>query len=379
MIKDTASREPAPARPAPLNTDHGPLTTEVLIHAARMRAQGISWKTIAARTPHTAADLGRLPFDHPEIWEPLYKHAEKLALQEAEGQMFKALNVLLEGEDVHAAEKAARELLVHRRHIERRRRRYLPQRTQSTQREAQRTELGSRIDSPDSAEFTAADNLDGPPCDSVSSVYSVVMSVGDPPEELRVPIIQLACCRAQGEDLLSTAAEIGYHHEEVERWPFLYARAWDRCWRTARLETARFYAARAIRKLTDLAFDPDRNLAARAARTLLVHRRHMHWAQTNQPPNRAVESVGEGAGTYPSSLAQAVVAIPGAWRVATDVLSARGTAKVNQQEPPRPRPTSQAAGPRETDVGESTINRREHKVGPDTGSRARDGPGQGSA
>ncbi len=273
MIKDTASREL-------------PFPRDLLIHAARMRARGISWGTIAARTPHTASALARLPFDYPEIWEPLYERAEKLALQEAEGQMFKALNVLLEGENVHAAEKAARELLVHRRHIERRRRRYLPQRTQSTQREAQRTELGSRIDSPDSAEFTAADNLDGPPCDSVSSVYSVVMSVGDPPEELRVLIIQLACCRAQGEDLLSTAAEIGRHHEEVARWPFLYAKDWDRHWRTARLETARFYAARAIRKLTDLAFDPDRHLAARAARTLLVHRRHMHWNMKDQPPNR---------------------------------------------------------------------------------------------
>ncbi len=230
-----------------------------------MRARGISWGTIAARTPHTAADLGRLPFDHPEIWEPLYKRAEKLALQEAEGQMFKALNVLLEGEDANAAEKAARELLVHRRHIERRR--YQPPRHQEDQ-EGECSELSVR-------------------CSGVLKTEDRKLKTGlvpwclggerETPEELRVPIIQLACCRAQGEDLLSTAAEIGYHHEEVERWPFIYAKAWDQHWRTACLETARVYAARAIRKLTDLAFDVDRNLAARAARTLLVHRRHMHW------------------------------------------------------------------------------------------------------
>ncbi len=240
-----------------------------------MRARGISWGTIAARTPHTAAELARLPFDHPEIWEPLYKRAEKLALQEAEGEMFKALNVLLEGENANASEKAARELLVHRRHIERRR--YQPQRVQST----------------DDTDHT--DDLEE--LQSVTSVKSVDSCppwlTEDPPEELRVPIIQLACCRAQGEDLLSTAAEIGRHHEEVERWPFLYAKTWDRHWRTARLETARFYAARAIRKLTDLAFDPDRNLAARAARTLLVHRRHMHWARANQPPRHQEHQGGE--------------------------------------------------------------------------------------
>ncbi len=289
-----------------------PFPRDLLIHAARMRARGISWKTIAARTPHTAADLARLPFDHPETWEPLYERAEKLALQEAEGQMFKALNVLLEGENAHAAEKAARELLVHRRHIERRR--YQPQRVQST-------------------DFT--DGTDCISCElSVESVSSVDSCppwyTEDPPEKLRVPIIQLACCRAQGEDLLSTAAEIGYHHEEVERWPFIYAKAWDRCWRTARLETARFHAARAIRKLTDLAFDPDRQLAARAARTLLVHRRHMHWGSTNQPANHVVTVPGQGTLTYPPSLAQAVVAIPGdgSLRVARRSGPARATGAV---------------------------------------------------
>ncbi len=248
-----------------------PFPREVLIHAARMRAQGISWGTIAARTPHTTADLARLPFDHPEIWEPLYARAEKLALQEAEGQMFKALNVLLEGENVHAAEKAARELLLHRRHIERRR--YQPPRHQGTK------NLGG-VNAAEAAHETRALSRD--PASNL--VPWCLGGEKETPEELRVPIIQLACCRAQGEDLLSTAAEIGRHHEEVERWPFLYVKSWEQHWRTARLETVRFYAARAIRRLTDLAFDPDRQLAARAARTLLVHRRHMHWAQTNQPP-----------------------------------------------------------------------------------------------
>ncbi len=306
-----------------------------------MRARGISWGTIAARTPHTAADLARLPFDHPEIWEPLYKRAEKLALQEAEGQMFKALNVLLEGENVHAAEKAARELLLHRRHIERRR--YQPPRHQGTK------NLGG-VNAAEAAHETRALSRD--PASNL--VPWCLGGEKETPEELRVPIIQLACCHAQGEDLLSTAAEIGHHHEEVERWPFLYVKAWDRHWRTARLETARFYAARAIRKLTDLAFDPDRNLAARAARTLLIHRRHMHWrlperhlrcptggasldettpggrnlticqggqktsfengTQNGERPAAEGACLPGSAGTtltYPPSVAQVVVAIPG--------------------------------------------------------------------
>ncbi len=250
-----------------------PFPRDLLIHAARMRARGVSWGTIAARTPHTALELARLPFDHPEIWEPLYERAEKLALQEAEGEGLKALGVLLEGEDANAAEKAARELLVHRRHIERRR--HQPQRHRDT-------EGDERLSAAGAAGNTGILVRDLDPI----SVPQCLCGEKEIPEELRGSIIQLACCRAQGEDLLSTAAEIGRPHEEVARWPFIYAKTWDRCWPTARLETARFYAARAIRKLTDLAFDPDRNLAARAARTLLVHRRHMHWNIENQPPRR---------------------------------------------------------------------------------------------
>ena len=109
---------------------------------------------------------------------------------------------------------------------------------------------------------------------------------GPVPEELTGSIIHLACRRAQGEDLLITAAEIGCDHREVASWPFVYAKTWDRCWPIARLETARFYAARALKTLTSLAFGPDRKLAARAVRTLLVHRRHMHWNRENQPPRR---------------------------------------------------------------------------------------------
>ena len=234
-----------------------PLPRDLLIHAARMRARGLSWQTIARGTDFTALDLARLPFDNPEIWEPLYKRAEKLQLQETEGEGLKALMVLLEDQDEIAAEQAARELLVHRRHI-----------------------AHDRRPRPDRARAP-----DPRPEPEVEPYPQALMEEPAPPE-LRASIIHLACCRAQGEDPLSTAAEIGRDHEEVARWPFIYPQTWDRHWPTARLETARFYAARALKTLTSLAFGPDRKLAARAARTLLVHRRHMHWNRENQPPRR---------------------------------------------------------------------------------------------
>jgi len=229
----------------------------LLIKVARRRARGISWETIARGTGLSALELARLPFDHAEIWEPLYKRAEKLQLQEAEGEGLKALNILLEDKDRIAAEKAGRELLIHRRHIER-----------SRGDMYRKSAAGGSGTCPPTAEQNGERWFAEDP----------------PPEELTGSIIHLACRRAQGEDLLTTAAEIGRPHQEVARWAFVYARDWDRCWPTARLETARFYAARALKALTSLAFGPDRNLAARAARTLLIHRRHMHWARNNQPP-----------------------------------------------------------------------------------------------
>jgi len=242
----------------------------LLIKVARQRARGISWETIARGTGFSALKLARLPFDHAEIWEPLYKRAEKLQLQEAEGEGLKALNILLDDKDRIAAEKAARELLLHRRHIERRR--YRPRRRG----DAEKEELLTAASVPGNTGVVTRDQ----------ESFSVPLCLRgeEAPEELTGSIIHLACRRAQGEDLLVTAAEIGRPHEEVARWAFVYARDWDRCWPTARLETARFYAARALKALTSLAFGPDRKLAARAARTLLVHRRHMHWARDNQPP-----------------------------------------------------------------------------------------------
>jgi len=236
-----------------------PFLRDLLIDAARQRARGISWQTIARGTDFSALELARLPFDHRDLWDPLYKRAEKLQLQEAEGEGLKALNILLDDKDQIAAEKAARELLVHRRHIER-----------SRGDMYRKSAGGGSGTCPPNAARDAEQWFAEEPA----------------PEELTGSIIHLACRRAQGEDLLTTAAEIGRDHQEVASWPLVYPQAWDRCWPIARLETARFYAARALKTLTSLAFGPDRKLAARAARTLLIHRRHMHWNRENQPPRR---------------------------------------------------------------------------------------------
>ncbi len=275
---DALKSKPGPPRPEPKGSRclcASVVDKNLLIKVARQRARGISWETIARGTGLSALELARLPFDHAEIWEPLYKRAEKLQLQEAEGEGLKALNILLEDKDRIAAEKAARELLLHRRHIERRR--YRPRRRG----DAEKEELLTAASVPGNTGVVTRDQ----------ESFSVPLCLRgeEAPEELTGSIIHLACRRAQGEDLLVTAAEIGRPHQEVARWAFVYARDWDRHWPTARLETARFYAARALKALTSLAFGPDRKLAARAARTLLVHRRHMHW---NSSRNRRCTQTG---------------------------------------------------------------------------------------
>jgi len=90
---------------------------------------------------------------------------------------------------------------------------------------------------------------------------------------------------AHGEAYASIAREVGHDAGEIARWAFIYPKTWDRVYPQARLAAAQFAAALAINRLLDLTAGPDPRLAARAGRTLLVHRRHMHWAREN-PPQR---------------------------------------------------------------------------------------------
>jgi len=236
----------------------GELSREVLITAARQRARGISWEIIAKETPHSAGELCRFAVKHPEAWRPLYVRAEKLRLQEAEGRTLAHLTALLKGDDETAAEKAGRELLIHRRHVER-----------------------SRGD----MYRKSAEGGSGT-CPPTAEQNGERWFAQDPaPEELHRPILYAANRVAHGEDYAAIAREVGCPHEEIARWAFIYAKTWDRAYWPARLEAAEFGAALAINRLLDLVAGPDAALAARAGRTLLIHRRHMHWARNN-PPQR---------------------------------------------------------------------------------------------
>ncbi len=278
MIKDTASREL-------------PFPREVLIDAARLFARGAEWEAIAQSTGANVGDLVTFSIDHPEVWGPLYERAEKLRLAEAEGQTIKGLCTLLKGDDEAAAENAARELLIHRRHVERRR--YQPPRHKDTK----------NLEGFNAAE--AAPEASALSRDPGSNLVPWCLGgKEEAPEELVRRITYAANRVAHGDDYHRIARETGQTEIDVTRWAFLYAKAWDRAYPTARRTAAQAGAARAINRLLVFVTSPDLKQAARAGRILLVHRRHMHWA--NQP-----QSAGQGALTYPSSVTQAVVAIPG--------------------------------------------------------------------
>jgi len=238
----------------------------LLIKAARQRARGISWEIIAKETPHSAGELCRFAIKHPEAWRPLYVRAEKLRLQEAEGRTLAHLTALLKGKDETAAEQAARELLLHRRHIERRRRKYEPQRHRDTENHEGLTAAG--VSGNTGELLRELEEFSVPQC---------LCGENNPPEELETPILAAARGVALGEEPGSVARETGRAAEEIARWAFIYAKAWDRAYHPARLEAAEFGAALAINRLLDFAAGPDAKLAARAGRTLLIHRRHMHW------------------------------------------------------------------------------------------------------
>jgi len=255
-----------------------PFGRDLLIDAARQRARGLSWELIAEKTPHSAGELCRFAIKHPEAWRPLYVRAEKLRLQEAEGRTLAHLTALLKGKDETAAEQAARELLLHRRHIERRRKRYPPQRHRDTEGDEG---LDAAGDSSNAGELLREmEEFSVPQC---------LCGENNPPEELETPILAAARGVALGEEPASIARETGRAAEEIARWAFIYAKAWDRAYWPARLEAAEFGAALAINRLLDFVAGPDAALAARAARTLLVHRRHMHW---NSNRNRRCTQIG---------------------------------------------------------------------------------------
>jgi len=246
----------------------------LLIKVARQRARGVSWALIAEETACSEGELLTFSIDHPEIWGPLYERAEKLRLQETEGQGLAHLTALLKGKDEQAAEKAARELLIHRRHVERSR--------GDMYRKSREARSGT--------------------CPPTAEQNGERWFAQDPaPEDLHRPLLYAANRVAHGEPYASIAREVGRAHDEIARWAFVYAKTWDRVWPQARLAAAQFGAALAINRLLDLIAGPDAGLAARAARTLLVHRRHMHWARENQPPRHQEHQ------EQPESLSAAIV------------------------------------------------------------------------
>ncbi len=246
-----------------------PFPREVLIDAARQRARGASWESIAENTGTSAGDLVTFSIDHPEVWGPLSERAEKLRLQEAEGETLAGLCLLLKSDDETAAENAARELLIHRRHVERRR--YQPPRHQDTK----------NLEGSNAAE--AAREASALSRDPGSNLVSWCLGgEKEAPEELVRRITYAAHRVAHGADYISIAGEVGHPREEVTRWAFIYAKAWDKAYPASRRTAAQFGASLAVNRLLDFVVGFDPKLAARAGRTLLVHRRHMHWA--NQPP-----------------------------------------------------------------------------------------------
>jgi len=272
--KSPSGRKPAPAQPAIPTTGNQQPAAEVLISAARQRARGVSWALIAEETPYSEGDLLTFALDHPEIWGPLYARAEKLRLQETAGGTLAHLTALLKGDDSEASEKAARELLIHRRHVERRRRGGCSR--------AKPRDLGFRNSECGTAQSAIRDPQSAMAAEGTPQ-YPEWLVEEPAPAELGKRITYAANRVAHGEPYASIAGEVGRDAEDVARWAFIYPRAWDRVYPQARLAAAQFAAALAINRLLDLAAGPDAALAARAARTLLVHRRHMHWARLDQP------------------------------------------------------------------------------------------------
>ncbi len=258
MIKDTASREL-------------PFPREVLIDAARLKARGAEWEAIARSVDAVVGDLVTFSIDHPEVWGPLYQRAEKLRLAEAEGETIKGLCMLLKGDDETAAENAARELLIHRRHVERRR--YQPPRHKDTK----------NLKGSNAAE--AAREASALSRDPGSNLVPWCLGgEKEAPEELVRRITYAANRVAHGDDYHRIARETGQSEVDVTRWAFIYAKAWDKAYPTARRSAAQAGAALAINRLLVFVTSPDLKQAARAGRTLLVHRRHMHWPRAIQPP-----------------------------------------------------------------------------------------------
>ncbi len=260
-----------------------PFPREVLVDAARLKARGAEWESIATTTGAAVGELVTFSIDHPEVWGPLYERAEKLRLQEAEGETIKGLCTLLKGDDETAAENAARELLIHRRHVERQRSggrsRRLPERGLAPPTGGEslaKTTPGGR-------NLTICQGGQKPSFGNATYDLARWLT-DDPPEELTRRITYAANRVAHGDDYHRIARETGQSEVEVTRWAFIYAKAWDRAYPTARRTAAQAGAALAINRLLVFVTSPDLKQAARAGRMLLMHRRHMHWPRAIQPP-----------------------------------------------------------------------------------------------
>ncbi len=240
---------------------------EILIDAARMKARGAEWEAIAESTGANVGDLVTFSIDHPEVWGPLYERAEKLRLQEAEGETIKGLCTLLKGDDEAAAESAARELLIHRRHVERRRsggkRCRLPERglvpPTGGESLAQTTPGGRNLTICQGGQKLSfgedTHNLDR------------WLTDDPPPEEIVRRITYAANRVAHGDDYHRIARDTGQSEVDVTRWAFLYAKSWDKAYPTARRAAAQAGAALAINRLLVFVASPDLKQAARAGRS----------------------------------------------------------------------------------------------------------------
>ena len=107
------------------------------------------------------------------------------------------------------------------------------------------------------------------------------------PEETRKHISYAAHCLSRGEEYEVAAADMKIERGKITLWQFVHPRTWDRCWISARREAAQFAAALATERLLALAESSEPELAARAARAVLVHRRRMRWRRADRvlPPS----------------------------------------------------------------------------------------------
>jgi len=234
---------------APAEKPAGPAAS-VIITAARLRAHGQTWEAVAEKTGRPARELMQFTLKNPDVWNPLADRAEKLRLAEAEGHMLRRLVEMAADGSEAERERAAREILVHRRFIARGRNKP-PRRQEELQEEKPRP--------------------------SVEKERYPQWLVQEPPPEKR-DLFYAAHCVSRGASWRDAAKDMKENVAGVLLWPFVHPRSWDRAYVFARLESARAAAALAVSALENLADYGTEEAAVGAAHTLLVHRRRMGFA-----------------------------------------------------------------------------------------------------